>query len=121
MAKHFICPLFGVNYRDCKKVQLLTAEVERQKHDNEIAQKQLAALRQQQAFCHAPKNCITAIGSLVCDDLKADNKRLKAALESIVNYDEARRKSASQDSGIVPKSAICRLAEQALKESTNKT
>lgn len=42
---------------------------------------------------------------------------LLAALREIVNYDEARRKTASQDPGIMPKSVVCNIAEAVIAKA----
>ena len=48
------------------------------------------------------------------DNLTKQRDDLLATLQDIVNYDEARRKTASQDPGIMPKSVVCKIAEAAI-------
>ncbi len=43
-----------------------------------------------------------------------NHDELLTALRDIVQYDEARRKMASQDPGIIPKSVVCKIAEVAI-------
>ncbi len=48
---------------------------------------------------------------------RKQHDELLVALRDIVNYDEARRKTASQDPGIMPKSVVCKIAEAAIAKA----
>ncbi len=74
-----ICKYCGYSHEDYpgRAAECDATRVEQLEADNRIAQEQLKALREQQAFCKPPKECFTDDGEFVCKQLQDEKKKLQ--------------------------------------------